>query len=207
MRLSLILLLCLIIVSSASAELREVTTDIEMQVENMTVTVITEDKDYTFMCGPESTEPGKKTIKFYRDLACANQDELRTVASTLSSNLNNSMKYYDLYLGCYASEKVCQEKLSQNSGNSTNNYVDKYTQATEQLSECNSDKPALVTARQSAESKLSTCETEKKSNEDQKVTWGIGGAVLGALVYWFIFVKSKNKVAISSAEQQLPRSR
>ena len=121
----------------------------------------------------------------------------------LSADLNESRKYYSKYLECYASEKLCQQKNS----NNTQDYLTKYTQCFEEWNTCKAEKQATFTATQQAQSQLSTCQTEKKSAEDGKMVFGIGGLIIGALGYYFIFVRPKEKPAVSSAESQLPRNR
>lgn len=197
----------LIMIGAVSAELMTVETDINLQVDNRSITVTTEDKEYSFSCGDGAVSPGKKTIQFTREFTCENADELRQIASVLSGNMNKSLKYYDLYLDCYAAEKLCEQKLSINSGNATVNYLAKYEEAFENYNNCKSDKNSYITARQQAESQLSTCETEKKTSNDQKLLWGIGGLLIGGFGYMFLFDKSRKKPAISAAEAQLPRNR
>lgn len=198
------ILIFLLTINFISAELVEVETDITMKVDNDTITVETEEKDFTFVCGPGAPSPGTKTIAFTRDLECAHTDELRTIASTLSANMNKSLKYYDKYLDCYAENQMCQDKLS---GNETSkNYVEKYTEKADELASCESSKTNLVTSRQQAESQLSTCEEDLEGCKESRILIGAACIIIGAVGYHFIAGKT-GKPAVSVAEQQLPKSR
>ena len=201
-----LLLLLVIFTTSVYADLVEVETDINILVDNRTITVETEDKNYEFTCGDNAASPGLKTITFTRDQQCQNSDALLDIASTLSYDINYSRKYYDKYLECYAAEKLCAAQLSKNNTVDTTNYLDKYQDCFEELGTCRADKTSLASARSTADSAKITCEKDLESCEGGKLTWGVIGAALGAAACYFI-IGRKNQPAVSTAERQLPKSR
>ena len=169
--------------------------------------VTTEEQTYSYVCNSSSTN--RIGIDFYRNVSCNTQYvedmlvENRDMIRTLSLGLNDSTKYYDKYLDCYASERLCRDKVSINS---SVNYQDKYTSCFEDFNNCKSEKSPLVIARQNAEASLSTCEADKKKAEDAKMVYAVVGGCIGLGLGYFWWGKAK-RPAISSAEAQLPKSR
>ncbi len=200
-----LVLLLILMTTTVYGELTEISTDIVLLVNNQTITVETEDKDFTFTCGGGS--PGTKTISFVRDFTCQNVNELQTIAMELSKNLNHSLLYYDKYLECYASEKVCRNQLMpQNQTQTQTDYIAKYEKALQDYNQCEREKTSLTATRQSSASELSTCEKSLEDAEGAKTTWGIVGLILGGAIGYFIWGR-KQAPAQSIAEQQLPKSR
>ena len=198
--------------SFALGELQQFITDFEIEVNNESITIDVEDSTYEFSnnCDTTSINSYRRSYNIVRECSCKTDVLIKQYQShinVLSACVNDSVKYYDKYLDCYSSEKLCQQQLSTTNSSEHTDYLDKWTQCNDDFGNCKAEKSSLVTARQGAESKLSTCEEEKKSIADSRVIIGVICLALGAGGYYFIFDKGKRKPAISSAEQQLPKSR
>jgi hypothetical protein len=195
-------LLFLVLVGVINAEITPITTHITLGISNNTINLITESGQYNYVCGNSITNG--IDITFFRNATCATDlilQQDQQIIRTLSEGINDSTKYYEKYLDCYGNLKVLQSSAN------TTDYLVKYTQCFEEWNSCKSEKSSLITSTQSAQSGLSTCQIEKKTSEDGKTVWGIGGVIIGLAIYYFFIDKGRHKPAVSVAEQQLPKSR
>jgi len=210
-KITVVLLLGLLMTTGVLAEIQIFDTDIVVKITEGNVELQTEDGNYNYACTGTSTNT--LDLDFYRNVTCQDEslkdyfEQQGSFIKTLSLGLNDTSKYYRQYLECYASEKLCKQREDLSNSSTNTNYLAKYEEALVNYNDCKSERSSLVTQRQAAESAKSTCETDKKSAEDQKLLWAVGGIVLGAVGYMFIFDKSRKKPAESAAESQLPRSR
>lgn len=206
----MILIMLMLTLQIVDAEYQPFETEIEVKITEGNCEIETEEKVYSYACTGTSTHD--IDIDFLRNVSCfygetleENQEFLRV----LSGGLNDSRKYYDKYLACYGDYTACSIRLSQQNitpPTFSENYLEKYQTEYEKYQSCNSEKISVVTARQTAESKLSTCENEKKDVEDGLLMYAIVGAIVGGGGGYWIWGKKKSP-AVSSAEAQLPKSR
>ncbi len=194
----------------ATQQVQQISTEVGVKITEGHCELLTEDGNYNYACTGSSTNT--LNLDFYRNVSCNTDyyedllNENQALIRTLSLGINDSTKYYDKYLDCYASEKLCSQRESQMNSSTNTNYLAKYEEALTNYNDCKSERSSLITQRQQAESAKSTCETEKQAAEEAKLLWGIGGLILGAVGYHFFTGRSK-KPAESAAESQLPRSR
>lgn len=189
----------------ALADVQQFETEIEIDIDGDDFIITTEESSYNYHCG--GTANYDLDIDFLRNVTCDAEEycyETQSILRTISGGLNDSRKYYDKYLECYGEYTKCNERLGQ--GNVSNGYQDKWVEALSNYETCKGQKASLTTQKQSAESSLSTCETEREESKNSVWVYAIVGLIVGILGYkWF--TDRDKKPAVSSAEDQLPKSR
>ena len=204
----IVLIMSIIIVPNVFAELKEFNIELEVDINNHTVVLDTENgisKEY-IITGENYSKDETWRYSIYRDIDLEDTTNTNSKINNLSNYINNldssieqlssdvikGQNYFDLYTDCatelittkssYEVIKSCPDEKN-TCQNELDKGEDKEKECSEDYSECSRNEDLLLTEVQTLTDELEQIKT-------QRYVWAIFGLIIGGVGYKFLFNKT-----------------